>query len=87
MAVIYKYGDKLIDLDFYKTPATLEFQTTLGEILSVIDLNGEYISGDKKIAEKLVEWKEDNKTDIEDIVWEWECGNDDFPLIENKFTF
>lgn len=83
MTLIYKDGNYSIGIDFYQTPATVELYTN-DELLTKIDINGEYIEGDMRTADILSQWIEDNKTDIEDIVWEWECGNDDFNLVENK---
>ncbi len=48
-------------------------------------MNGDYIDGDKNKAIKLYEWLESSKKEFEDIIWEWEIGNDNYNLINNKF--
>lgn len=83
MTLIYKDSDYSIGIDFYKKPATVELYMN-DKMLIKIDINGEYIEGDAQLGEKLNTWIENNKTDIEDIIWEWQSGNDDFKLVENK---
>ena len=84
MVLIYKNGDASIKIDFYKKPAIVEFSKN-DDVQTKIDINGEYLEGGRREAEKLSQWLDDNKTSIEDIIWEWETGKDEVPLIENKF--
>ena len=82
--LIYKNKNISIKMDFYKKPAIVELLKN-NDIQTKIDINGKYLEGSKQEAEKLSQWLDDNKTSIEDIVWEWETGKDEVPLIENKF--
>jgi len=82
--LIYKNEDTFIKIDFYKRPAIVELFKS-NDIQTKIDINGKYLEGNRETAERLSQWLDDNKTSIEDIVWEWETGKDEVPLIENKF--
>lgn len=85
MNLIYKDSDFKIFINFYKKPAIIELCENYNSNLTHITVNGDYIDGDKNKAIKLYKWLENSKEEFEDIIWEWETGNDNYNLIKNKF--
>lgn len=83
--VIYKDDSYTITIDFYIKPAVVSLISN-DSVLLKIDVNLEYISGDKKYFDALTKWLVDVEKKLEDIVWEWNNGNDDFELIDDKFV-
>lgn len=80
---IYKDNKYEVFIDFYKKPAIISLMSNDNLIIQV-DINNEYIQGDKNLFNNFIKWIIDNQTKIEDIIWEWNSGNDDFSLIDNK---
>lgn len=85
MNLIYKDNNFKILIDFYKKPAVIELYEKYNGNITHITVNGDYIDGDKNKAIKLYEWLESSKKEFENIIWEWEIGNDNYNLINNKF--
>ena len=80
MVLIYKDENCSIKIDFDVKPAVLELDHN-GQ-LTHITINGDFIDGNE--SKILINWLEESRKELEDIIWEWETGNDDFELIENR---
>lgn len=84
MVLIYKdlEGSIKVNINFYEKPAVIELDN--GDNLTHITINGDYLDGDRNDANNLVKWLNDIQKELEDIIWEWETGNDDFDLINTR---
>lgn len=80
MVLIHKSEDCSVTINFYVKPAVLELNHN-GQFTH-ITINGDFIDGNEGIP--FANWLEKSRKKLEDIVWEWETGNDDFELIDNK---
>lgn len=84
MVLIYKDLEGLIkvNIDFYEKPAVIELDN--GDNLTHITINGEYLDGNRDDASSLMKWLNCINKELEDIIWEWETGNDNFDLIDTR---
>lgn len=67
-----------------KKPAIIELNDN-DDIIHVNYLQ-EYIDGNREKAKKLLKWMNYSEKEIYNIIWEWESGNDNFDLINNKIN-
>lgn len=79
---IHKDEHCTVKIDFYPTPAILEFN--FDNVSTFIDINGKFICGSRKNSEIFAKWLSDVESELEDIIWEWESGNDEFELIGKR---
>ena len=79
---IHKDDHCTVKIDFYQTPAILEFN--LDNVSTFIDINGKFICGSHKNSEIFAKWLLDVEGELEDIIREWDSGYDEFELIGKK---
>lgn len=79
--VIYEDNINTVFVDFYSKPAVLILKH---DNITRVTVNGDFIDGNRDYADKLMDWFKQNKKDFEDIVREWQSGNNDFDLIDNE---
>ena len=82
---IYKDSSYEVFVDFYEKPALISLVSG-NQTLLAVNINKEYVSGDRNIYKRFIIWLKEVFPKLEDIVWEWETGNDDFALIEDKLV-
>lgn len=82
LLLIHKDVCCTVKIDFYARPAILEFRCN--DVPTYIDINGKFICGSRTDSARFAKWLEDVKSELEDIIWEWNCGNDEFELISRK---
>ncbi|MCR5337528.1 MAG: hypothetical protein K6E75_03125 [Lachnospiraceae bacterium] len=82
---IYKDSSYEVFVDFYRKPA-LVLLVSGNRTLLTVDLNMKYISGDREKYKLFMRWLNKVSSKLDDIIWEWETGNDNFPLIEDKLV-
>lgn len=85
MNLLYKDEESTVKINFYKKPAILELNHN--GIITHITINGDFMDGNRNDAEVLLKWLNEVENALEDIIWEWQTGNDDFDLIDHELLF
>lgn len=86
MVLIYKNTNNSINvnIDFYEKPAVIELNNE--GIITHFTINGDFLDGNKMDFENTLKWLNNCKTKLEDIIWEWQTGNDNFDLIDTRLV-
>lgn len=81
--IIYQDSEYTVSVDFYTRPAVICLSSK-HKILLKMDVNKKYLSGNKAYFDSMVKWFSSVEKKFEDIIWEWNTGNDDFERIQDK---
>lgn len=84
LLLIHKDVCCTVKIDFYARPAILEFR--YNGVPTYIDITGKFICGNRTDSARFAKWLESVKSELENIVWEWNSGKDEFKLISRKIV-
>lgn len=79
--MIHKDSKCTVKVEFDKKPAVYNFY--IGDSVTAINICGEFIQGDLSKRETLLKWMANTMDKFNDILWEWNIGNDNFNLIDD----
>lgn len=82
LLLIHKDECCTVKIDFYAHPAILEFK--YNGVPTYIDINGKFICGSRTDSACFIKWLADVERELEEIIWEWNSGKDEFKLISRK---
>lgn len=82
--LIHKDECCTVKIDFYARPAILEFR--YNDVPTYIDITGKFICGSRTDSVRFAKWLTDVESELENIVWEWNSGKDEFKLISRKIV-
>lgn len=77
--LIHKSAGCTVKIDFYACPAVLEFKTK--DAATYIDINGKFGYGNQEDGARFASWLKSVERELEQIVWDWNSGMDEFELI------
>lgn len=84
LLLIHKDANCTVKIDFYACPAILEFR--YNDVPTYIDITGKFICGSRTDSVRFAKWLTDVESELEDIVFEWNSGKDEFELISRKIV-
>lgn len=83
LLLIHKDENCTVKIDFYARPSIMEFR--YNGVPTFIDVTGKFICGSRTDSARFAKWFADVKSEfVEDILCEWESGNDEFKLISRN---
>lgn len=82
LLLIHKDENCTVKIDFYVCPRVFEFK--YNDVSTYIDIDGKFIFGSQTDSVRFAKWLTDVESELEEIVWEWHSGKDEFKLISRK---